>query len=70
MCIVLWLKQLRFPPRGTGEGGHSPKPKQVRKRAKPAKREGGLPKAYLMGVFKHFAKMKVSADVYPVLKEM
>ncbi|TKS89830.1 Centromere protein T [Collichthys lucidus] len=45
------------------------KPKQVRKRAGPAKREAGLPKSYLMNVFKHFAKTKVSADVYPVLQQ-
>lgn len=55
----------------TSEGVPAPKPKQVRKRSpRPAKKEGGLPKSYLMSVFKHFAKTKVSADVYPVLKEM
>ncbi|XP_044035223.1 uncharacterized protein cenpt [Siniperca chuatsi] len=54
----------------TREGLPAPKPKQVRKRRTgPAKKEGGLPKSYLMAVFKHFAKTKVSADVYPVLKE-
>ncbi|XP_038591479.1 centromere protein T [Micropterus salmoides] len=54
----------------TSEGLPATKPKQVRKRRSgPAKNEGGLPKSYLMGVFKHFAKTKVSADVYPVLKE-
>ncbi|XP_037611985.1 centromere protein T isoform X2 [Sebastes umbrosus] len=56
----------------TGEGFPAPKPKaQVRqKRRGPAKKEAELPKSYLMGVFKHFAKTKVSADVYPVLKEI
>ncbi|XP_035515992.1 centromere protein T [Morone saxatilis] len=55
----------------TSESLPAVKPKQVRKvRIGPAKRETGLPKSYLMGVFKHFAKTKVSADVYPVLKEI
>ncbi|XP_073345925.1 uncharacterized protein cenpt isoform X2 [Pagrus major] len=54
----------------TGEGLPAPKPKkQVRKRTAAAKKKGGLPKSYLMNVFKHFAKTKVSADVYPVLQE-
>ena len=45
--------------------------KQVRQRRKgPTKQQPGLPKSYLMGVFKHFAKTTVSADVYPVLQEM
>ncbi|XP_029312587.1 LOW QUALITY PROTEIN: enolase-phosphatase E1 [Cottoperca gobio] len=53
----------------TGEGLPAAKPKQVRQRRKgPAKKEAELPKSYLMSVFKHFAKTKVSADVYPVLK--
>ncbi|KAM7370861.1 hypothetical protein PAMP_010375 [Pampus punctatissimus] len=53
------------------DGGLPPgKTKQVRRRKTgTAKRETGLPKSYLMGTFKHFAKTKVSADVYPVLKE-
>ncbi|XP_029932959.1 centromere protein T [Myripristis murdjan] len=47
------------------------KPKKVRaKRTGPAKMEPGLPKNYLMGVFRHFAKTKVAPDVYPVLKEI
>ncbi|XP_054455032.1 centromere protein T isoform X3 [Anoplopoma fimbria] len=55
----------------TGDGFPAPKPKQVRKRRKgPAKTKTDLPKSYLMSVFKHFAKTKVSADVYPVLKEI
>nr|XP_046232850.1 centromere protein T isoform X2 [Scatophagus argus] len=53
----------------TSESLPAPKPKPMRKRTKPAQREGGLPKTYLMKMFKHFAKTKVSADVYPVLKE-
>uniref|UniRef100_A0A8C4F956 CENP-T/Histone H4 histone fold domain-containing protein n=1 Tax=Dicentrarchus labrax TaxID=13489 RepID=A0A8C4F956_DICLA len=54
----------------TSESLPAAKPKQVRKvRTGPAKKQTGLPKSYLMGVFKHFAKTKVSADVYPVLKE-
>ncbi|XP_061565201.1 centromere protein T [Cololabis saira] len=46
------------------------KPKKVRQRkAGPTKGEQVLPKTYLMSHFRHFAKMKVSADVYPVLNE-
>ncbi|KAM9336649.1 uncharacterized protein cenpt [Symphorus nematophorus] len=52
------------------EGLPPPKPKQVRKRTGTAKKERGLPKSYLMNVFKHFAKTNVSADVYPVLQEI
>ncbi|XP_060883519.1 FK506-binding protein 5 isoform X2 [Labrus mixtus] len=49
----------------------APAPKQVRKRrAGPSRKAGGLPKNYLMSIFKHFAKTKVSADVYPVLQEI
>ncbi|XP_068613999.1 centromere protein T-like [Brachionichthys hirsutus] len=55
--------------RSTGDGLPAPKPKTTRKRSRPAAKEGGLPKSYLMNVFKHFAKTKVSADIYPVLKE-
>ncbi|XP_034415081.1 titin homolog isoform X2 [Cyclopterus lumpus] len=55
----------------TGEGFPAPKRKQVRKtRTRPANKKTDLPKSYLMGVFKHFAKTKVSGDVYPVLKEI
>ncbi|XP_041670814.1 centromere protein T [Cheilinus undulatus] len=53
-----------------GEGSSAPKPKQVRKRRTEPTRRQGLPKGYLMGIFKHFAKTKVSADVYPVLQEI
>ncbi|MEQ2257049.1 hypothetical protein ILYODFUR_030454, partial [Ilyodon furcidens] len=54
----------------TSEALSTAKPKQVRRR-KPrlSKKEAVLPKTYLMGVFKHFAKTKVSADVFPVLNE-
>ncbi|MBN3311036.1 CENPT protein, partial [Amia calva] len=38
-------------------------------RAASAKKEPGLPKSYIMSVFTHFAKTKVSRDIYPVLKE-
>ncbi|XP_061911684.1 centromere protein T isoform X2 [Entelurus aequoreus] len=52
------------------EGAPSVKPKRVRKpKSATVKNEVGLPKNYLMGVFRHFAKTKVSPDVYPVLKE-
>ncbi|XP_028287066.1 centromere protein T isoform X2 [Parambassis ranga] len=57
-------------PSGTSEAVPSAKPKQVRQRkSRSTKKEACLPKNYLMGVFKHFAKTKVSADVYPVLSE-
>uniref|UniRef100_A0A4W5M590 CENP-T/Histone H4 histone fold domain-containing protein n=1 Tax=Hucho hucho TaxID=62062 RepID=A0A4W5M590_9TELE len=47
------------------------KPKAVRgKRAGSAKKDPGLSKSYIMSVFKHFTKTKVSTDVYPVLKEI
>uniref|UniRef100_A0AAZ3RJ92 CENP-T/Histone H4 histone fold domain-containing protein n=1 Tax=Oncorhynchus tshawytscha TaxID=74940 RepID=A0AAZ3RJ92_ONCTS len=47
------------------------KPKAVRgKRTGSAKKDPGLSKSYIMSVFKHFAKTKVSTDVYPVLKEI
>ncbi|KAI4807447.1 hypothetical protein KUCAC02_027254 [Chaenocephalus aceratus] len=55
----------------TGEAIPVPKPKPVRKKRKgPAKKQTDLPKSYLMDVFKHFAKTKVSPDVYPVLKDI
>lgn len=44
--------------------------KQVRKTSRRAKGEAGLSKSYLMNVFKHFAKTRVSSDVYPVLKDV
>ncbi|KAM3592387.1 uncharacterized protein V6R79_017719 [Siganus canaliculatus] len=57
------------PSNSTAQDLPAAKRKQARKKTQPRKREGGLPKSYLMSVFKHFAKTKVSADVYPVLKE-
>ncbi|TNN03873.1 hypothetical protein fugu_000902 [Takifugu bimaculatus] len=58
-------------PAVSGPSKSSPaKSKQVRKPPRPRKRQEGLPKSYLMNVFKHFAKTKVSADVYPVLNEV
>lgn len=58
-----------FSPSGRRKSSPA-KSKQVRKTSRLAEREPGLPKSYLMSVFKHFAKTKVSADVYPVLKEV
>ncbi|KAM4524142.1 uncharacterized protein cenpt [Odontesthes bonariensis] len=56
---------------GTTEAQPAAKPKQVRRRKTgPARKKTILPKAYLMSVFRHFAKTKVSADVYPVLNEI
>ncbi|KAM8730152.1 uncharacterized protein cenpt isoform 1-T2 [Acanthopagrus schlegelii] len=53
----------------TGEGLPATKPKKQTRKRGPSEKKGGLPKSYLMSVFKHFAKTKVSADVYPVLQE-
>ncbi|XP_062269659.1 centromere protein T [Platichthys flesus] len=56
---------------GTSEALPAAKPKQVpRKQRAPAKKNTTLPKSYLMSAFRHFAKAKVSADVYPVLDEV
>ncbi|KAM9424152.1 uncharacterized protein cenpt [Pholidichthys leucotaenia] len=55
---------------GTGESLPAAKPKQVRKRRRSAKKAGIFPKTYLMNTFKHFAKTKVAADVYPVLNDV
>ncbi|XP_056153582.1 centromere protein T-like [Lampris incognitus] len=56
----------------TFEAGESSAPAQPRKAQRKkktlAKSKPSLPKSYLMGVFKYFAKTKVSADVYPVLQ--
>ncbi|KAL1007298.1 hypothetical protein UPYG_G00084670 [Umbra pygmaea] len=46
------------------------KPKVVRRKQAGSAKDLGLPKSYVMGIFKHFAKTKVSTDVYPVLKEI
>lgn len=58
-----------FCPSGPSKSSPA-KSKQVRKTPRPRKKQEGLPKSYLMNVFKHFAKTKVSADVYPVLNEV
>ncbi|XP_034426142.1 centromere protein T [Hippoglossus hippoglossus] len=56
---------------GTSEALPAAKPKQVQRRKRaPAKKNTTLPKSYLMNAFRHFAKAKVSADVYPVLDEV
>ncbi|KAK5850832.1 hypothetical protein PBY51_001675 [Eleginops maclovinus] len=55
----------------TGDSLPAPKPKPGRKKGKgPAKKQTELSKSYLMNVFKHFAKTRVSPDVYPVLKDI
>lgn len=47
------------------------KPKQkIQRKPRSQKSDPSLPKSYVMNVFKHFAKTKVSADVYPVLKNV
>ncbi|XP_049616003.1 centromere protein T isoform X2 [Syngnathus scovelli] len=53
------------------EDAPSVKPKQVRKRNRgaPQQKNLGLPKSYLMSTFRHFAKTRVSDDVYPVLRD-
>lgn len=58
-----------FSSSSTGEGLPATKPKKQTRKRGPSEKKGGLPKSYLMSVFKHFAKTKVSADVYPVLQE-
>ncbi|XP_061667050.1 uncharacterized protein cenpt isoform X2 [Syngnathoides biaculeatus] len=52
--------------------GVPPVKKSVRKRRSGAAPtvNAGLPKNYVMGAFRHFAKAKVSADVYPVVKDI
>nr|XP_015223907.1 PREDICTED: centromere protein T [Lepisosteus oculatus] len=51
-----------------------PPPAQLKPPRKPRaakqKEDPSLPKAYVMSVFSHFAKTKVSRDVYPVLQEI
>ncbi|KAM9773035.1 centromere protein T [Syngnathus typhle] len=53
------------------EDAPSAKPKQVRKRKGVAAQQKnlGIPKSYLMSTFRHFAKTRVSDDVYPVLRD-
>ncbi|XP_030611297.1 centromere protein T [Archocentrus centrarchus] len=65
------LKNVQASTSGTKESLPAAKPKQRRvRKTSMSKKETALPKSYLMGVFKHFAKTKVSADVYPVLNEI
>ncbi|KAM4624481.1 uncharacterized protein cenpt [Polymixia lowei] len=46
-------------------------PVKPRKTTRPRKKqEPGLPKSYLMAVFRHFSRTRVSPDVYPVLQEI
>ncbi|KAM6964684.1 uncharacterized protein cenpt [Tautogolabrus adspersus] len=64
------LKNIQASASDSG-GLPAPAPKQARKRRTgPSRKKEGLPKSYLMSIFKHFAKTKVSADVYPVLQEI
>ncbi|XP_015818684.3 enolase-phosphatase E1 [Nothobranchius furzeri] len=59
------------PTSGTSTGLPAAKPKQVRPRkTRTASKKGVLPKSYLLSTFRHFAKTKVSADVYPILNEI
>ncbi|XP_043959251.1 centromere protein T isoform X4 [Gambusia affinis] len=58
-------------PASASEALPAAKPKQARRRRTGlSRRETVLPKTYLTSVFKHFAKTKVSADVFPVLNEI
>ena len=43
------------------------KPRKVRAKQE---RASHLPKSYLMSTFKHFAKTRVAADVFPALDNM
>ncbi|XP_053722447.1 centromere protein T [Synchiropus splendidus] len=56
----------------SSEKRHSnpPKPKVRQKKPAAPKKRTSLPKSYLMATFKHFAKTRVSGDVYPVLSEI
>ncbi|XP_036400077.1 centromere protein T [Megalops cyprinoides] len=63
------LKQMmegRAPP----QAAPTAKPKAPRKQRAAPSGDPGLPKSYIMSVFKHFAKTKVSGEVYPILKEI
>ncbi|XP_023196312.1 centromere protein T isoform X2 [Xiphophorus maculatus] len=60
-----------LPASSASEALPAVKPKQARRRQTGlSRRETVLPKTYLTSVFKHFAKTKVSADVFPVLNEI
>ncbi|XP_018606900.1 uncharacterized protein cenpt isoform X3 [Scleropages formosus] len=43
---------------------------QLKQRAPATDKNPALPRSYVMSTFKHFAKTKVSSDIYPVLKEI
>ncbi|XP_034049365.1 retinitis pigmentosa 1-like 1 protein [Thalassophryne amazonica] len=64
------VKSIQARTSGTSGGLPGAKPKQVKARKRKSKVQGCLPKSYLMGVFRHFAKTKVSADVYAVLTDV
>ncbi|XP_055006269.1 centromere protein T [Boleophthalmus pectinirostris] len=60
-----------FTSKNIQPSGAGPKSKQKgQRKPRSLKSDAGLPKSYLMNVFKHFTKTKVSADVYPVLKDV
>lgn len=51
--------------------GPAPKVVKPRPKRQPQRVSSGvLPKSYVMSVFKHFAKTKVSSDVYPVINDI
>lgn len=63
--------QQNIQPSETSTNVPAATPKQkTQRKPRTTKSDPGLPKSYLMNVFKHFAKTKVSSDVYPVLKEI
>lgn len=66
-ACVTYRSSVSFPRKPSQAPTTQPKTKR---QAAATKKETGLPKSYLMSVFKHFAKTKVSSDVYPVLKEV
>ncbi|KAG7468639.1 hypothetical protein MATL_G00145300 [Megalops atlanticus] len=63
------LKQM-MEGRALPQTAPATKPKPQRKQRPAPSGDPGLPKSYIMSVFKHFAKTKVSGEVYPVLKEI
>uniref|UniRef100_A0A096MDY4 CENP-T/Histone H4 histone fold domain-containing protein n=1 Tax=Poecilia formosa TaxID=48698 RepID=A0A096MDY4_POEFO len=66
-----YLLLVFYPCSSASKALPAAKPKQARRRRTGlSRRKTVLPKTYLMSVFKHFAKTKVSADVFPVLNEI
>ncbi|XP_059893570.1 centromere protein T [Gadus macrocephalus] len=68
------MKKVFDPPLGEGSTAPQQGPPDTRKApAKPRKvrakqaQASHLPKSYLMSTFKHFAKTRVAADVFPAL---